>query len=94
MDAARSARGRRFWGLAIVIVVVSDVILIGALSFTRTIFGIQGVGSCVDYTLESGMRSTCTQSLQIGAGAWLLGIAGVVAVVFLGYRLVRSSRKQ
>jgi len=90
MRATRPRRTRRFWGWAIVIAVAAVVVLIEALSLTPTVFSIQGVGQCIDYTEESGMRSTCTESVRVGAGVWYLAGAGLLVVAYFVYRLVKA----
>lgn len=52
------------------------------------------VGVCTDYTVESGVESTCTSSPLLGpSGTWVFGILSLFAVAYFVYRLMRCPVK-
>lgn len=84
MEVSPRFRSPRWWPLAVAILLVMIV--------NVSLFGYQQ-GECIDYTIESGARSTCTSGPALGiAGTWILAIVSAAAIIYFTRRLVHVAR--
>jgi hypothetical protein len=72
------------WAIAIVLVIVLNLLL----------FNFR-VGQCTDYSVESGMESTCTSRPALGIpGTWVIAVLSLLAIGYFTYRMLRRSRSE
>lgn len=84
-----------YWGRLVGFAVFADIALLFILSFIpATGQGIYTAVSCPTTGAAKPDPSTCTTSIYIGIGSWVVIALGVIAVGYLLFRMIRAIRSR